>query len=183
MAKLKWQTARKEYTCGKCGCTINKGDNYYKVVAMYQGVRYRCAGCRPTRSELTESEYYKWLYDLQDNVNENYDLRSEEGKDELYSELENQRDELQSRLDNMPEQLQYAPTGETLQERIDSLDDAINELDYLDFPDPDDDDYKLDDEDKQDLEEAEIEEKENALYQEALDDYESNILEIINNIE
>lgn len=145
MAKAYKQKARKEYTCSKCGRTINKGEEYYKIEAMYSKTKYRCLDCKPERSELTESEYYKWLWDLQDHLEERYDLSTEEGKNELYNELENVRDELQDKLDNMPEQLQYAPTGEMLQERIDAIDDAMNELDNADYPDredcEDEDDY------------------------------------------
>ena len=181
MAKMYMQKARKEYTCSKCGAKINVGEQYYKIEAMYSRTKYRCCKCKPQRSELTSSEYLSWLYDLQDNLAERYDLRSEDVKDELYSEIESQRDELQDRLDNMPEQLQYAPTGEMLQERIDSLENALDELDGLEYPDEED--YKLDDYEREDLSEEEIEEQENEKFQEALDDYESDIESIVSNIE
>lgn len=172
MAKVQTQKARKEYKCSKCGAIINSGEEYHKIVAQFQAPRIRCKNCKPERSELTTSEYYSWLWDLQDHLEERYDLRSEDGKDELYSEIDNQRDELQMKLDNMPEQLQYAPTGEMLQERIDALDSAINELDNLDYPDKED----YNDEDN-------TEEENEQEYQEALDEFESNLVDIISNIE
>lgn len=181
MAKSTKQKARKEYKCNKCGAVINKGDEYYKIEAMYQSTKYRCCKCKPQRSELTSSEYLSWLYDLQDNLTERYDLRSESAKDELYSEIESQKDELEDRLNNMPEQLQYAPTGETLQERIDSLDSALDDLDNLEYPDEEE--YRLDDDEKEDLSEEEIEEQENEKFQDALDDYESELENIISSIE
>lgn len=138
MAKAHKQKAKKEYVCTKCGKTINKGEEYYKIEAMYSRTKYRCSNCKPERSELTSSEYYRWLWDLQDHLEDRYDLETEEVKDELYSELEDVRDELQDKLDNMPEQLQYAPTGEMLQERIYAIDDAMNELDNLEYPDRED---------------------------------------------
>ena len=172
MAKVKTQKSRKEYKCSKCGATINIGDTYHKIVEQFRQPRVRCAKCKPERSELTNSEYYSWLYDLQDHFEERYDLRSEDGKDEIYSELENMRDELQSRLDNMPEQLQYAPTGEMLQERIDCIDNAISELDNLDFPD------------KEDFNDENNTEEENEQeYQDALDEFETNIIDAICNLE
>ena len=184
MAKLYKQKARKEYVCNKCGSTINKGDEYYKVEAMYQRTKIRCIHCKPERSELTGSEYYSWLWDLQDHVAERYDLRSEEGRDELYSELENMRDELQDKLDNMPEQLQYASSGETLQERIDSIEDALNELDNAEFPDEDD--YRVEEEDIEGLPEDEISdiiEDKKREYEDALDEYEQVLIDAVGNIE
>ena len=156
MAKLSHQKARKEYVCEKCKKEINKGENYYKILEQFRPVRIRCANCRPERSELTNSEYYSWLYDLQDHLEERYDLRTEEGKNDLYTELEQQRDVLQEKLDNIPEQLQYASAGETLQERIDGIDSAMSEMDCLDYPEEDDENLK-----------------------DLLDEYESNLTDLI----
>lgn len=165
MAKAYYQKARKEYQCGKCGNKIHPGEYYYKLEALYQRTRYRCENCKPERSELTESEYYSWLWDLQDHLEERYDLRSEECKDELYSELENMRDELQDKWDNIPESLQYSPNAEMIQERIDSLDDAMNELDNLEYPEKD--------------EESEDESE----YEDQLDSWEQDLINTIQNIE
>lgn len=192
MARVYEQKARKEYKCSRCGCTIHPGDMYYMSQPMNRGKIIRCKDHRPERSELTGSEYYSWLWDLQDHLSERYDLRSEEAKDEIYSELENMRDDLQGRLDNMPESLQDAPTGEMLQDRISSLDDAMSELDNLDYPDIED--YKNDDEDNIDddpetsptpveSEDETEDEEENEEYQNALDEWESAIEEAISNIE
>lgn len=142
MAKCYSQKARKEYVCNKCGKPIHKGDQYFKIEAMYAKTKYRCCDCKPERSELTSSEYLSWLYDLQDHVSERYDLRSEEGKDELYSELENMRDDLQGHLDDMPEQLQAVGSGEILSTRIDSLDSAMSTIEDLEFPDEEDEEFQ-----------------------------------------
>lgn len=174
MAKVHTQKSRKEYKCSKCGNTINIGEEYHKIVEQFRAPRIRCCKCKPERSELTSSEYYSWLYDLQDHLEERYDLRTEEGKDELYSELDNMRDELQCKLDNIPEQLQYAPAGETIQERIDTLESAMSEMDNLDFPDEEDEEYN---------DEEKTEEENKQWYQDALDDFENELIEIINNIE
>lgn len=172
MAKIQTQKARKEYKCSKCGAVINVGELYYKIVAQFQTPRTRCKNCKPERCELTTSEFFMWLWDLQDHLEERYDLRCEEGKDELYSEIENQMEELQGRLDNMPEPLQWAPTGEMLRERIDTLESAICEIDNLEYPDKEDynDENNTDEENEQE-------------YQEALDDYRQSLIEIISNIE
>lgn len=200
MAKMYQQKARKTYKCDKCGKDINPGDVYFKIEAPFRPTKYRCSCCRPERSELTESDYLQWLYRLQDHLNDDYDLKEESGKDELRDELENMKDELESRLENMPEQLQDSASGETLQNRIDSLDDAINELDCLEFPEePNKEDYikevdvQENDESDGETEEAEIEdesEEENEEYESAMEDfrneldsYLSSIEEIIGNIE
>lgn len=180
MAKATKQKARKEYICNKCKCTINPGDFYFKITEMYSNPKYRCQNCKPQRSELTNSEYLSWLYDLQDNLTERYDLQEEFSKDEIIQELENQKDELESRFDNIPEQLQYAPAGETIQNRIDSLDSAISELEALDYPEKeeiDKTDYDTEEDYQEALEEAEDD------YQEALDNYQEEIETIIGGIE
>lgn len=180
MAKLTKQKSRKEYTCQKCGQVIHVGEEYYKIEAMYTKTKYRCLNCKPSRSELTSSEYLAWLYELKGNI-DSYDLRSEEGKDDLYSEIEQMKSELEDKLYNMPEQLQYASTGETLQERIDALDEALSDLDSIDYPAEDD--YKVADEDvefedeRQQMEEAKKEE-----YDEAIDDFEQACRDAIENI-
>lgn len=115
-----------------------KGESYYWWKFRFGGKRYSRTYPRP--SQLTQSAYFGTLYDLIDMINE-YDIElGDEGaveglRDEVEGELDSLRDECQGSLDNMPESLQYAPTGELLQERIDALDNAINELSYIEEPD------------------------------------------------
>lgn len=156
-----------------------KGDTYLRIEEMYRPTRYRCTHCRPKRSELTSSDYYQWLWELQDNLHETYNLRSDGVNEEIVCELESKKEELEERLENMPEQLRDADAGTTLQERIDSLDNAISELQDLEYPDYDevienacfDEDEEYDDEYKQNA------------FEEALDEFESSITDIIENIE
>lgn len=198
MAKCYTQKARKEYKCGKCGKVINPGETYFRIEAPHMPTKYRCSCCRPERSELTESEYLQWLYSLQDHLTETYDLESEDAKQELYDELENMRDELQERYDNIPESLQDGSAGEMLQDRISSLEDAMNELDNLEFPEePNKEDYnkevEVQEPEESDDGEAEVEDdaevEENEEYENAMEDfrnelenYTSSIEEIIGNI-
>lgn len=135
MAKCYTQKSRKEYVCSKCGRTIQCGEQYHRIVENFHKDRIRCNHCKPERSELTGSEYLQWLYDFQDHLDDRYDLESEDVKDEIYSEIENMKSDLEERLENIPEQLRDADAGYTLQERIDSLDEALSSLDSLDFPD------------------------------------------------
>lgn len=145
MAQLTTQKARKVYQCSKCGRTIAVGETYYKIVERFSKPKCRCSDCRPARSELTSSDYLSWLYDLQDNLTDRFDFTEDGSKDELYSEIENMRDELQERFDNIPEQFQEGDAACTLQERIDSLDEALDELDSYDYPDKEDDEFQEED--------------------------------------
>lgn len=152
MAKLTTQKARKEYVCERCKRTINKGESYYKIIQQFRPERIRCNDCRPERSE--------------------------EGKDDLYAELESQRDDLQERLDNMSEQLQYAPTGEMLQERIDSIQSAIDDIDGVEYPDKDD--YTVERDDYEDEDEYnEAKEDKDSEYEDAIDEFEQAIVDAV----
>ena len=180
MAKATKQKARKTYVCNRCDNTINPGDFYFKITEMYSKPKFRCLNCEPQRSELTNSEYLTWLYDLQDNLIDNYDLGEEFAKDEIIQELENQRDELESKFDNIPEQLQEAPVAEMLQNRMDSIDSAISDLEALDYPEKETinkDDYETDEEYEEALEELEDD------FQEELENYIDEIEAIIGGIE
>lgn len=109
-----------------------RGESYYWWKFRYGGKRY--SRTRPRASQLTQSPYYgavrALVEQIEDSNPEDFD-EFESLKEEVRDELENLRDEAQSSLDNMPEQLQYAPTGELLQERIDALENAESELDYI----------------------------------------------------
>lgn len=127
------QKSRKEYRCNKCGAVIPVGSSYYKGEINFGPTIIRCKNCGLEHWEVTTSDYilsagaivYKW--------SETYGC-DEDGLESIKSEVESLKDDLQDRLDNMPEQLQYSPTGELLQERIDGLDSAIDELDSI-YPD------------------------------------------------
>ena len=68
--KINSQVARKEYKCGKCSCTINKGDTYLSYSPKYQAKKIRCKNCYPKPSELTSSEKLSTLYSIQESMDE-----------------------------------------------------------------------------------------------------------------
>lgn len=138
MATFSKFVARKEYTCSKCGATIQKGKTYYRIEERFRAPRFRCKNCRPERSELTNSEFYSWLYDLQDHLEERFDLSTPDGKDDLISEVSSMRDEMETRRDSMPEQLQEVGSGEILSSRIEALETCESDLDNVEFPDEED---------------------------------------------
>lgn len=185
MAKLQTQKSNKEYKCSKCGEVINKGDIYHKIVERFSTPKIRCNGCKPKRWELTGSDYFQWLWEFQDNVRENYIISDETIKDDIYSEIETKKEELEERLENMPEGLRDSSTaGETLQERIDALDEALSELDNYDYPEIDDirGEVETEEDEDSDLTAEQIEEKVQERFSEAIDEYSENIYSVVENL-
>ena len=123
--------SRKENRCRKCGNVIPVGSMYYKGEINFGPTIVRCSECKLESWEVTTSDYTLSVGPIIYHYADNYDM-SQDGLDELVSNLEEIRDDLQDRLDNMPESLQYGPTGELLQERIDGLDSAISDLESVD---------------------------------------------------
>lgn len=130
------------------------GESYYWWKFRYGGKRY--SKTKPRRSQLTQSAYFGTLYDLEDSIQEASITTEDEFTDlveSTRSSLEDLQSETQDSLDNMPDALQYSPTGELLQERIDALDCATGELDYVDefdFEEEDFDDSGYDEDDPDD---------------------------------
>lgn len=131
---------------------IKKGESYYWW--SFRSPRGKGGSGRyfsktpPKRSQLTRSEFYSALYDIQDTVAnlspEGYDsVGSMEGDIEgIKSDLEQLQQDTQEKLDNMPEGLKDADTGQLLQERIDGVESLISDIDGLDYSEPEADDVK-----------------------------------------
>ena len=127
--------------CGKCGEEIKIKDAYVWWKFRYGGKCIRCAkpGCVPKPSDLTQSEFYGTLYSIQEagfTADTLEDLESE--RDDIKGQLEELRDEQEEKRSNMPESLQESDTGNTLQERYDALEEAVNNLDSVNFNKEDD---------------------------------------------
>jgi chromosome segregation ATPase len=136
---------------------IKKGDSYWHWAFAF-GPKYK-SKTKPTRSQLTRSNFYQTLYALEDALSDRFkevtstdDIQS--ALDELISEIEELRDETQGSLDNMPSQLQDADSGQLLQERIEGLESWLSDLQAIDVGIDDD----LKDEDLQERIENIIEE-------------------------
>ena len=134
MARIHYIKARKEYICSKCRSAIKAGDMYYKGTPFHQSPVLRCTSCGLQSWELSSSEYVQQLGALQSNWQKTYGLYEDVWND-IRDELENIKDGCEERFDNIPEQLQDGDAGTLLQERMDVLDDAMNELDCIDFDD------------------------------------------------
>lgn len=152
MATLKRQKARKEYVCSNSSCkkVIKVGEEYYRFSqSRFQPLRILCLACKPTRSQMTGSDFLAVVYDIEDSMAGLSVENMEEAQgliDELVGQLEELRDETESRRDNMPESLQDAPTGEMLQGRYDSVEEMIGELEDIETEI----DEELSEEEKQD---------------------------------
>lgn len=121
------EKARKDYPAQG----IKKGEKYY-----WWKFRFRNpikSKTYPKRSQLTQSEFLGWLYDIQDTWQWSSEADDLEGqRDELVSEINNMKEELEDRLENMPDQLKDADSGSILQERIDALEQWASDLEGVD---------------------------------------------------
>ena len=113
---------------------IAKGESYYWW--QFQNSPKQYSKTRPRASELTQSAYFYTLYSIVEQI-EDFSVDSAEELSEfsenIKTELEELRDTTQESLDNMPENLQYSPTADLLQERVDSLESGISEIESIDF--------------------------------------------------
>lgn len=143
MARVHAVRANKDYPAQG----IKKGETYYKwttrtvVGKRYIGTTHR-SKVRPTRAQLTSSEFLSRLYELEDGLGDRFSMDAFRGsenwmddfsaeRDSLIGEIEELRDETQEKLDNMPEGLQQGDTGQLLQERIDGLEGWTSDLESV----------------------------------------------------
>jgi len=128
MARLHFvKKAQKDYP----ESNIKKGDSYWWWKHNF-GQKQK-SRTKPSRSRLTQSNFYSQLWDIQDAV-ETFTVEGIEGDLEtMKSDLQNLLDECQGSLDNMPEQLkETSDSGVTLGERVENLEEYINELEAID---------------------------------------------------
>lgn len=125
------QKSRKEYTCSKCGCTIENGNSYIRGEINFGPSIIRCTSCGLRHYEVTTSDYIRQVGEIVENWRENYPSDTS-GIDDLVSTLEEIRDDLEGKLDNMPDGLRDGDTGNLLADRIDNLESAISDLESID---------------------------------------------------
>ena len=123
--------SRQEYTCGKCGCIIEKGEGYYRANRMYQKPIIHCESCGIKPFE-TGNEYTQQVGAIAEEWRDNYGL-VEETIESIAEELDSIRSYEEEKLDNLGENLRYSPNGELFQERIDNLDEVISNLENIDL--------------------------------------------------
>ena len=112
---------------------INIGDSYWKW-CLYGGTP-KYSKTKPRMSQLTSNWFKQQLYGLQEKLDEWNPSEPDDVETfitDMREDIEALRDECQERLDSMPWQLQDSDSGQIIQERIDTLDNIINELDGVD---------------------------------------------------
>ena len=132
MASIEKPKARKEYVCSKCGATIKVGEQYVKGTPFRMKPIIRCNKCGLRHWELSSSDYVQGVGRVCDCWEKDYGC-DEDTAQSIADELSSILDTTQDSLDNMPEGLQEGDTGQLLQERIDNLDSAINDLECIDY--------------------------------------------------
>ena len=125
--------SRKEHKCSKCGKIINIGDQYYKGVINFRPDIVRCNDCKLKSYEVTTSDYILNVGRIVEDWEEDYSIQDDTVVDDIINDLNNILDELNSSLDNIPENLAYSPTADLLNERIESIENAISDLESIDI--------------------------------------------------
>jgi|GEM_PF-2990692 len=132
------KSARKDNPVAK------KGESYYWWAFMQggRGGPKRYSKTPPTRSQLTQSEFYSTLYSLEDQVGD-WKADQYESVADLEGDVENIKDEIQSlgeeqsdKFSNMPDGLQQGDSGQLLENRASECDSLVSELDGIDFEEP-----------------------------------------------
>lgn len=110
---------------------IKKGESYYWWQFRF-GTK-QVSRTPPKQSQLTQSEFLGNIYGIQERIEElTTDCEFETEVEDLISELETLRDECEDKRSNMPDQLQDSDSGEMLQNRVDSVQEMIDELEGID---------------------------------------------------
>lgn len=121
---------------------IKKGEPYWwwKFKERYGNGTKIYSKTQPRRSQLTRSSFLSQLYEIQDGAKQPDCVEDFEGvRDTIRDDLSSLKDEVEGNLENMPEQFRDGDTVQVLQNRIDSLDNAISELENVECEfDPED---------------------------------------------
>lgn len=116
--------SRKESTCSKCRKLIPKGSTYLKGLLYHDKPIIRCTDCGLAYYEVTTSDYVRNVGRIVEDWEEDYEIQ--EGTwDDIADQLEEILEEQRDILEKLPEQLQE---GSPIQERVDTLDAAIDDL-------------------------------------------------------
>lgn len=113
---------------------IKKGESYWWWKFRY-GSR-QISKTEPRRSQLTQSEFYGQVYDIEDEIGA---LSADDGLqsavEDIASRLREIGEQCTEKRDNMPEGLQDSETGTLLEERASAMESAADELEAIDFDD------------------------------------------------
>ena len=120
--------ARKDYPAHN----IKRGESYWWW--KFNFAPKQVSKTRPRRSQLTRSDFWGAIYDMQDANGDGPRLGDIENRIiDITAMLEEIRNEVQNKLDSMPEALQEASV---LNGRIAACEEAINTLNAVEVPIP-----------------------------------------------
>lgn len=128
------KSARKDILGYDEKVVIKKGESYYWWKFRFGGKII--SKTPPRRSQLTQSEFYGTMYDIEDRISDLSALSADDLASEvedIISEIQSLGEEQQDKLGNMPDSLQDAPTGELLQNRSEACDAIVSELESIDL--------------------------------------------------
>lgn len=133
------QKSRKKIRESVCGIDggIPKGSAYYWWKFRRGGKHFSLTP--PRRSQLTQSAFYASLFDMQDTVVEATTDTIVGVVDGIKTDLEELKNECESNLENIPESMKESSI---LNERIEWLEGAIQEVEAIEVDDEDDEDAK-----------------------------------------
>ena len=109
-------------------------DYYLKAIPYKRSPIIRCVSCGLKEYETSGSEYIRSVGAIVEDWEKIYGT-SEGTAEEIAVELESIKETQEDSLENIPEQLREGDAGQTLQLRIDSLEDAIKELENISYED------------------------------------------------
>ena len=114
---------------------IKKGEGYWWWKFNFGKKHY--SKTQPTKYDLTQSEFQKQIYTIQDMIDTLSGIVPDAIESEvqnILSEIENLKSECEDKLSNMPEHLQESSSsGQLLQERIDNLDSWYSDIENVDL--------------------------------------------------
>lgn len=111
---------------------IKAGDQYYWWKFRY-GPKHRSL-TKPTPQQLTQSEFWIRVYDLQERIQGlEWSEGIEDQVEEIVEELREFADEQEEKLNNMPDSLQEGDVGQMLQERYEGISEWADELEGVEM--------------------------------------------------
>ena len=137
------KSSRGKAICSKCGKEIIVGEKYNKATPFRRSPIIRCIKCGIKSYETSGSSYIRTVGNLKANWKQRYAI-DEDIVDNIMSDIKDIKDEVENSLYNLPEQFQ---DGNILQDRLDELNDCIDELELIDtsfYDDIDEDDEDFD---------------------------------------
>lgn len=123
------KSSRGKAICSKCEKEINKGERYLKAIPYRKDPIVRCLECGLKEYETSGSKYIRVAGGLKYDWKRKYIMR-DTIIDDIISNLEDLKDDIEDNLYNLPDQFQ---DNSILQERLDAIEDCINELESIDM--------------------------------------------------